>query len=93
MTTEDYRRKFAEFLAKQPQTADVTPEQVARATTREDLGISSLNMVLILVTYIEETTGNSVTMQPEWVSRLGDIDGILSVLREIDASAAVSPRT
>ncbi|KAB2975304.1 hypothetical protein F8R89_26865 [Streptomyces sp. SS1-1] len=93
MTTDDYRRKFADFLAKQPMTADLTPEQVEGATTRADLGISSLNMVLILVRYIEEYTGNSVTMQPEWVSRLGDVEGILSVLREIDASAAVAPRT
>ncbi|WP_406098968.1 hypothetical protein [Streptomyces sp. NBC_01013] len=92
MTTDDYRRKFADFLAKQPPTSAITYEQVARAKTREELGISSLNMVLVLVNYIDEYTDNTVTMRPEWVSRLGDIDGILAVLREIDASAVVPDR-
>lgn len=92
MATDDYRRKFADFLAKQPMTSDITYEQVARAQTRDELGITSLNMVLVLVNYIDEYTGNTVTMRPEWVLRLGDIDGILSVLREIDASAVVPTR-
>ncbi|MEU8507387.1 hypothetical protein AB0C40_22190 [Streptomyces brevispora] len=92
MSTDDYRRKFADFLAKQSMTSAVSYEQVARAKTRDELGISSLNMVLVLVNYIDEYTDNTVTMRPEWVSRLGDIDGILSVLREIDASAVVPDR-
>jgi hypothetical protein len=93
MNADDYRRKFADFLAKQPMTSDITYEQVGQAKTRDELGISSLNMVLVLVNYIDEYTNNTVTMRPEWVSRLGDIDGILSVLREIDASAVVPTRT
>ncbi|MDJ0344806.1 hypothetical protein QMK19_08355 [Streptomyces sp. H10-C2] len=93
MSADDYRRKFADFLAKQSMTSDITYEQVARAKTRDELGISSLNMVLVLVNYIKEYTNNTVTMRPEWVSRLGDIDGILSVLREIDASVVVPTRT
>ncbi|WP_329612697.1 hypothetical protein OG244_04810 [Streptomyces brevispora] len=92
MSTDDYRRKFADFLAKQSMTSAVSYEQVARAKTRDELGISSLNMVLVLVNYIDEYTDNTVTMRPEWVSRLGDIDGILAVLREIDASAVVPDR-
>ncbi|MGW3116635.1 hypothetical protein ACWDBW_05665 [Streptomyces sp. NPDC001107] len=92
MNTDDYRRKFADFLAKQPMTSDITYEQVAQAKTRDELGISSLNMVLVLVNYIDEYTDNTVTMRPEWVSRLGDVDGILSVLSEIDASAVVRTR-
>lgn len=86
MGTEDYRRTFAEFLATQPVTSDVTYEQVAKARTREELGISSLNMILVLANYIKERTNDTVVLRPEWVSRLTDIDGIVSVLREIDAS-------
>ena len=93
MATDDYRRKFAEFLAKQPMTSDITYEKVVRAESREELGISSLNMIMVLVNYIDEYTNNTVTLRPEWVSRLGDIDGIVSVLREIDASADVPART
>jgi hypothetical protein len=83
---DDARRRFAEFLATQPMTSDITYEQVARAQTREELGISSLNMVLVLVNYIKVYTNDTVTLRPEWVSHLGDIDGIVAVLREIDAS-------
>jgi hypothetical protein len=93
MATDDYRQKLADFLAKQPMTSDITYEQVAGATTRDELGINSLNMVMVLVNYINEYTDNTVTMRPEWVSRLGDVDGIVSVLREIDASAEVPART
>lgn len=89
MSDDDYRRKLAEFLATQPMTSDITYEQVVRAESRDELGISSLNMIMVLVHYIDEYTNNTVTLRPEWVSRLGAVDGIISVLREIDASAVV----
>jgi hypothetical protein len=88
MGADDYRRKLADFLATQPMTSDITYEQVAAARSREDLGISSLNMVLVLSNYIEERTDDTVTLRPEWVSRLADVDGIASVLREIDLDAS-----
>jgi hypothetical protein len=86
MDADDYRRKLAEFLATQPVTSDVTYEQVLQAQSREELGISSLNMILVLLNYISEYTNDPVTLRPEWVPRLVDMDGIISVLREIDAS-------
>jgi hypothetical protein len=86
MDADDYRRKFADFLATQPMTKDITYEQVAAANSRDELGLSSLNMVLVLVNYITEYTNDTVTLRPEWVSLLGDVDGIVSVLREIDES-------
>jgi len=84
MDADDYRHKFAEFLATQSMTSGITYQQVAKAHTRDELGISSLNMVLILVNYINKYTNGTVTMRPEWVLRLNDIDGIISVLHEID---------
>jgi hypothetical protein len=91
--TDDYRRKFADFLATQPITSDITYDQVVRAQSRDELGISSLNMILVLVNYINEYTNDTVTLRPEWVSRLDDVDGIASVLREIDASKVAQPQT
>lgn len=97
MSGEDYRRKFADFLATQAMTSDITHEQVMAAQSREELGITSLNMILVLVNYINEHAGGTVELRPEWVSELGDVDGIVSVLREIDAAAhataAVPART
>jgi hypothetical protein len=93
MDADDYRRKLAEFLATQPVTSDVTYEQVVQAQTREDLGISSLNMILVLLTYISEYTNDTVTLRPEWVTRLVDVNGIVSVLREIDANSVAPAQT
>jgi hypothetical protein len=87
MSSDDYRRKLADFLTKQSETSHVTQEQVFAAQTRQDLGISSLTMVMLLAHYVDQYTNNTVTIRPEWVSQLGDVDGIASVLREIDASS------
>jgi hypothetical protein len=89
MSGDGDRRKFADFLATQPMTSDITYEQVVQAQSREELGISSLNMIMVLVNYINVYTNDTVILRPEWVSRLGEIDGIISVLREIDAASKV----
>ncbi|AXB41495.1 hypothetical protein [Amycolatopsis albispora] len=85
MATDDYRQRFAEILATQPFGDGLTYEQVARARSRQELGISSLNMIIVLMNYINKYTDGTITVRPEWVPRLNDIDGIVSVLREIDA--------
>ena len=90
MDADDYRHKFAEFLATQPIGGDLSHEQVVRAQSREELGISSLSMIVVLLNYIKKYTNGTVTLRPEWVPRLNDVDGIVSVLRDIDASAAES---
>ncbi|MGQ4485686.1 hypothetical protein LRE75_30960 [Streptomyces sp. 372A] len=92
MSADDGRAKFADFLATQTMTAGITREDVERATTREELGISSLNIILLLVNYIKEETNDSVQLRPEWVSRLGDVEGIVSVVREIDACALAAAK-
>lgn len=88
MEADDYRRRFAEFLATQPTGGDLTYEQIVRAQSRQELGISSLNMIMVLLNYIKKYTNGGITIRPEWVLRLNDVDGIISVLREIDASGA-----
>lgn len=86
------RRKLADFLATQPMTSEITHEQVLAAGSREDLGITSLNMIVLLLSYIHEFTGDTVELRPEWVSRLGDVDGIVGVLHDIDARALSTTR-
>jgi hypothetical protein len=93
MAADDYRHKFAEFLATQPTGAGLTYEQIVRARSRQELGISSLNMIVVLMNYIKKYTNGGVTIRPEWVPRLNDIDDIASVLREIDASAVEPARS
>jgi hypothetical protein len=88
MENDDYRNRFAEFLAAQPFGSDLSYEQIVGAETPQDLGISSLNMIIVLMDYIKKYTNGSVTVTPEWVLQLTDMDGVISVLREIDAVAA-----
>jgi hypothetical protein len=90
MDADDYRHKFAEFLTTQPIGGDLSYEQIIRAQSRQEMGISSLNMIMVLMNYIKKYTNDTVTVRPEWVPRLNDIDGIISVLREID-TIAVEP--
>ena len=89
MATDDHRQKFADFLVTQPMGAELGHEQIVRAQTRDELGISSLNMIIVLMNYIKKYTDGSVTLKPEWVLRLNDVDGIASVLRDIDATEPV----
>jgi len=93
MDADDYRHKFAEFLATQPAGGDLAYEQIVRAQSCEELGISSLNVIMVLLSYIKKYTNGTVTLRPEWVLRLNDVDGIVSVLREIDASAVEPTRS
>lgn len=79
-----YLKKFADFLATQPVASGLAYEDVARAKTRDELGISSLNIILIVSNYLKERTGGTMSIQPVWVSRLNDIAGIASVFREIE---------
>ena len=93
MATDDHRQRFAEILATQPVGDGLTYEQVVRAQSRQELGISSLNMIIVLMNYIKKYTDGTITVRPEWVPRLNDIDGIVSVLREIDAIGAEPARS
>jgi hypothetical protein len=93
MDTDDYRHKFAEFLATQPIGADLTHEQIVQAHSRDQLGISFLNMIMVLLNYIKKYTNGTITLRPEWVLRLNDLDGIASVLRDIDASTVEPARS
>ncbi len=84
MGTDDYRQKFAEFLTTQAAGDGLSCEQIVQADSRKELGISSLNMIVVLLNYIKKHTNSGITVRPEWVLRLNDVDGIISVLREID---------
>ena len=51
MATDDHRQRFAEILATQPVGDGLTYEQVVKAQTRQELGISSLNMIIVLMNH------------------------------------------
>ncbi len=81
---ETNMRRLAEFARTQPSTKDLAYEDFAQATTRAELGISSLHVIMLIVEYIN-AHAPSATIKPEWVARLETVDGIVSVIGEIEA--------
>ncbi|UBU11412.1 hypothetical protein [Nonomuraea gerenzanensis] len=84
---DDRLRNFVDFLAKQPMAPPLTYDEVALGSTRAELGISSLNILILVNSYIEEKANGRIALRPEWVPLLDNVEGILSVLDEIDACA------
>ena len=80
-------KKLVDFLSTQPETAHLTEEQVTADATREELGIGSLAVILLVNNYIQ-ANAPGVMIDPAWVPRLNDGAGIISVLDEIDQSAS-----
>lgn len=76
-------RKFVDFARAQDQTLDLTYDDVAHSSTRAELGISSLSMLILVANYIE-ANGNRAALIPEWVPMLDEVEGILSVFSQID---------
>lgn len=83
---DGYLGKLAGFLATQSGLGAITVDDLAPARTRDELGIGSLQIILVMANYSAAAEGD-VMFRPEWVARLEDVDGIVSVMREIDAVA------
>jgi hypothetical protein len=77
-------RKLAEFARTQPSTSELGYDDFAQATTRAELGISSLSVIMLIVEYIN-ANAPGVAVRPEWVARLETVAGIASVIGEIEA--------
>ena len=80
----EYLAKLARFLGRQGLT-HLDVEALSSARTRSDLGIASLQIILLMVQYGE--AAGDVTFKPEWVARVEEVEGIVSVMREIDSLA------
>ena len=85
--TQTSLKRLLDFLKTQPETAHLTEEQVVPEATREELGIGSLAVILLVNNYIQ-ANAPGVMIDPAWVPRLNDVAGIASVLDEIDQSAS-----
>jgi hypothetical protein len=80
-------KNFVDFALVQGLAPGLTYGDVAQSKTRAELGISSLNMIILIANYVEEKTGGSLSLEPEWVPLLDEVEGILSVISEIDRSS------
>lgn len=64
--------------------------QVLRAQRRTDLGITSLEVIMLVANYMSLRAVDTGGFKPEWVTQLDDIAGIVLVMREIDRQAGVA---
>lgn len=85
--TDDYLRRFVDFATEQNMVSGLDPAEVAPSTRRDELGISSLNIILLLANYMKERGASELAFRPEWVARLDVVEGILAVMREVDQAA------
>lgn len=90
--SDTYVQDFVDCVNGLGLSTTVTPEAVASVTRRTDLGISSLEVILVVDAYLRSRPASGLTVQAAWVPRLDEVAGILAVFEEIDqaASAAVS---
>lgn len=86
-TEDEAIRHFVDFATAQGLAPGLTYDDVAQSKTRAELDISSLNVIILIASYIDEKTGGSLALQPEWVPRLDEVEGILSVISEIDGAS------
>ena len=81
-------RHFVDYACGQPGMPALNYDDVAGSSTRAELGISSLDMLILIAGYIDATAAGRAMLQPEWVPLLDDVAGIGSVVAEIDRLAA-----
>jgi hypothetical protein len=84
--SDSYLRKFVDFATDQGMVSGLGYGDVGLTTRREELGISSLNIILLVANYMKERVSGDLDFKPEWVAKLNQVDGIIAVLQEIDAA-------
>jgi hypothetical protein len=85
-SAEDLKR-FHVLLSEQGMGGRVDAAQALEAKRRADLGITSLEIIMLVASYMSMRGADTSGFRPEWVPLLDDIAGILSVMREIDRQA------
>lgn len=88
---DDQLVAFVDFLNTQNVAPELSYEEVAQAGSTADLGISSLNIILVVVNYLKEATGDTVDFDPDWVPLLDSVAGVRTVIATIDRSRLPQP--
>lgn len=82
---DDYRMKLHAFL----KTQDYMPNEIGleplrTACKRDELGITSLGIIMLVANYMEANGVPNAEFNPDWINDFETVDGILSVMRAID---------
>jgi hypothetical protein len=88
----DYRQLLLALGVAEGLFSGVTVADIAQHETRCDLGLTSLNVILLIARYLDEASGD-VTFDPGWVAELETVDGIIAVMQSIDGTRSASVPT
>jgi hypothetical protein len=85
--TEADLLKLCSFINGQTYLRDISIEALRAARSREELGITSLEVILLVSNYMQSAGLAESCFKPEWVMALDDLPGIIRVFKEIDGAA------
>lgn len=79
--------QLCDFLNRQEYIGAIDIDALRAAGSVSEIGITSLGAIALTATYIRDRGLRDADFNPEWVPRLADVAGIVSVFAEIDALA------
>ncbi len=82
-----YLAKVCDFINSQPYLQPVSTAALKGTQKTQDIGITSLSAIALVASYLTSRGLKDSDLNPEWVPALYEIDGIVSVFRQIDALA------
>lgn len=82
-----YLAKVCDFINSQSYLQPVSQEALKSSRKTQDIGITSLSAIALVASYLTSRGLEDSDLNPEWVPALDEVDGIVSVFREIDALA------
>jgi len=80
----DYRQRLFDLAVSEGLFSDATVDDLRPDTPRGAVGLTSLNVILIIAKYLEQSAGD-IAFDPAWVASLETIGGIVAVMENIDA--------
>jgi hypothetical protein len=90
LPSQGLRRGLSIFDGRR--VTNVPFDQLKAAKRREELGITSLGVIMLVAAYMEAKGVPQVGFRPEWVPRLDSIEGLMSVFGDIRREGAASGR-
>jgi hypothetical protein len=83
----EYMAEVCRFLNSQDYVGKVDFERFKASKNVTDLGITSLGVIALTASYLKTRGLSAAAFDPQWVSRLGEVAGLVSVFSEIDSLA------
>jgi hypothetical protein len=86
---DNYRQRLFDLAVTESLLLNTTVDEIRPDRPRGDLGLTSLNVILLIAKYLEQSAGDMM-FDPQWVASLETIGGIITVMQKIDALSAES---